>query len=68
MGMGKVLSIKEPYAQAIVNQTGPFGQFDNEKVYPHYILITNPIASHLLPQDIKHFLETQQVHSALYIP
>jgi signal transduction histidine kinase len=45
-----------------------FGDFEFEKIYPHYVLITHPQKSHLLPQDIKHFLETQQIHSVLYLP
>ena len=68
-GIGKVRSVKEElYAKVIVDQTGPFGSFENEKIYAHYILITNPKETHLLPSDIKHFLETQQINSVLYIP
>ena len=68
-GIGNVRSVKEElYAKVIVDQTGPFGSFENEKIYPDYILITNPQETHLLPPDIKHFLETQQINSVLYIP
>ncbi|NWF91438.1 MAG: GAF domain-containing sensor histidine kinase [Syntrophaceae bacterium] len=67
-GIGKVFSVKVPYIDAIVNQTGPFGEFENEKIYPAYILIDNPKESRLLPPDLKRFLETQQIHSVLYIP
>jgi len=67
-GIGKVFSVSEPYIDAIVNQAGPFGEFENEKIYPTYILIDNPQQSHLLPPDLKRFLETQQIHSVLYIP
>jgi signal transduction histidine kinase len=67
-GIGKIFSVKEPYINAIVNQTGPFGEFENEKIYPAYILINNPKESHLLPSDLKRFLESQQIHSVLYIP
>jgi len=68
-GIGKVRSVKEElYAKVIVDQTGPFGSFENEKVFPHYILITNIKGTLLLPPDIKHFLETQQINSVLYIP
>lgn len=57
-GIGDVRSVKEElYAKVIVSQTGPFGSFENEKIYSHYILITNPQGSKLLPPDIKHFLE-----------
>lgn len=67
-GLGKVFSVEEPYIDAIVNQTGPFGAFKNEKVYPTYILIDHPGESRLLTPELKHFLEAQQIHSVLYIP
>ncbi len=68
-GIGKTFSVKEePYIDAVVNQAGPFGEFDNEKIFPSYILIHNPRESRLLPQDLKRFLEVQQIHSVLYIP
>ncbi len=68
-GIGKAFSVKdEPYIDAVVNQTGPFGEFENEKIFPSYILIHNPLESCLLPPDLKRFLEIQQIHSVLYIP
>ncbi len=68
-GIGKTFPVKsEPYIDAVVNQTGPFGEFENEKVFPSYILIHNPQASRLLPPDLKRFLMVQQIHSVLYIP
>lgn len=68
-GIGKVRSVKEElYAKVIVDQTGPFGSFENEKICANYILITNPKETLLLPPDIKQFLETQQINSVLYIP
>jgi GAF domain-containing protein len=68
-GIGKVFSVKdESYIDAVVNQAGPFGEFENEKNFPSYILIHNPHGSHLLPPDLKQFLEIQQIHSVLYIP
>jgi signal transduction histidine kinase len=67
-GLGKVFDVEVPYINAIVNQTGPFGEFENEKVYPTYILIHNPRQSRLLPADLQRFLETQQINSVLYIP
>ena len=68
-GIGKAFSVKEePYIDAVVNQANPFGEFENEKIFPFYILIHNPQKSHLLPQDLKRFLETQQIHSVLYLP
>ncbi len=67
-GIGKINSVKEPYINLIVNQEGPFGEFENEKIYPTYILIHNPKESFLLPSDLKRFLESQQINSVLYIP
>jgi len=67
-GLGKVFDVEVPYIHAIVNQTGPFGEFENEKVYPTYILIHNPRESCLLPADLQRFLENQQINSVLYIP
>jgi signal transduction histidine kinase len=67
-GIGKVFDVDVPYINAIVNQAGPFGEFENEKVYPTYILIYNPRESCLLPTDLQRFLETQQINSVLYIP
>jgi signal transduction histidine kinase len=51
-----------------VNQTGPFGEFENEKIYSNYILIDSPQQSRLLPPDLKRLLEHQQIHSVLYVP
>jgi signal transduction histidine kinase len=67
-GIGKLFSVKEPYIDAIVNQAAPFGEFENEKISPAYILISNPKESRLLPTDLKHYLEGQQIDSVLYIP
>jgi hypothetical protein len=68
-GIGKAFSVtEEPYIDAVVNQPGPFGEFDNEKIFPSYILIHNPQESRLLPPDLKRFLKVQQIHSVLYIP
>ena len=68
-GIGKAFGVKEePYIDAVVNQAGPFGEFENEKMFPSYILIHNPQESCLLPPDLKRFLQIQQIHSVLYIP
>jgi len=67
-GIGNVFSVKEPYIDAIVNQPGPFGDFEHEKIYPTYILIEHPQESRLLPSDLKRFLANQQIHSVLYVP
>ena len=67
-GIGKIFSVKVPYIDAIVNQTGPFGEFENEKIFPAYILVHNPPKSRLIPPDLKQFLEIKQINSVLYIP
>jgi signal transduction histidine kinase len=67
-GIGKVFSVEEPYIHVIVNQAGPFGEFENEKISPAYILIHHPLGSPLLPAELKQFLEAQQIHSILYLP
>jgi len=67
-GIGKTRSIEEPYIKRIVDQTGPFGQFEHERIDHNYILITYPQRSHLVPGDIRYFLETQNIHSVLYLP
>lgn len=67
-GIGKTRSIEEPFIQRIIEQKGPFGDFEHERVYPHYILITDPQKSQLIPGDIRYFLETQNIHSVLYLP
>jgi len=68
-GIGKVFEVvKSPYIHTVVDQTGPFGDFENEKIYPTYLHILNPQRSHLLPPDLKRFLEIQRIHSVLYIP
>ncbi len=67
-GIGQVFSTREPYIHAIVNQTGPFGEFEHEKIFPAYILITHPQESWLLPADLKRFLKSQDINSVLYIP
>jgi hypothetical protein len=67
-GIGKTFSLKEPYINMIVNQTGPLGRFENEEIYPTYVHIKNPRESFLLPPHLKHFLERRQIHSVLYLP
>jgi signal transduction histidine kinase len=67
-GIGQRRPIHEPYIDVLINQIGPFGEFENEHIYPSHILIHNPKESRLLTPDIKHFLETQEIHSVLYIP
>ncbi len=68
-GIGKIFKVTEsPYIRTIVDQTGPYGEFEHEKISPNYVHILNPQKSTLLPPDLKRFLEIQQIHSVLYIP
>jgi len=67
-GIGKIFSADLPYIHAIVDQPGPYGEFGSDKVYPSYIMINKPQESHLLPPDLKRFLESQHINSILYIP
>jgi signal transduction histidine kinase len=67
-GIGKTFSLQEPYINVIVNETGPFGRFENEEINPTYVHIKNPKESFLLPSHLKHFLESRQIHSVLYLP
>ena len=67
-GIGKIFSVREPYIDAVVNQRGPFGEFEHEKIYPNYIHIHHPQESRLLPLNLKQFLQSQQIHSVLYVP
>ncbi len=67
-GIGKIFSVKEPYIHALVHQTGPFGDFENEKIHPSYILINNPQKSQLLPPNLRYYLEMKRINCVLYIP
>jgi signal transduction histidine kinase len=67
-GIGKTRCLEEPYIQAILSPQEPFGQFEHERIQPNYILITDPRGSRLVPGDLKYFLETQDIHSVLYLP
>ena len=67
-GIGKTRSIEESYIQKIIEPRGPFGEFEHERIYPNYILITDPQRSDLIPGDIRYFLQTQNIHSVLYLP
>jgi signal transduction histidine kinase len=67
-GIGKVFSVEEPYIHALLCQKGPFGDFENEKVHPSYILINNPRMSSLVPPHLKHYLAMEQINCVLYLP
>jgi signal transduction histidine kinase len=67
-GIGQVFSVSEPYIDTVVNQRGPFGDFEHERIYPNFIHIHHPQESHLLTPNLKRFLLNEQIHSILYIP
>ena len=67
-GIGEVFAVSEPYIDVIVNQKGPFGDFEHEKIYPNFIHIHHPQESRLLPPNLKLFLRNRQIHSILYVP
>ena len=67
-GIGTVFSVREPYIDAVVNPKGPYGEFEDEIIYPNYIHIHNPEKSRLLTSALRGFLKLQQIHSVLYIP
>ncbi len=67
-GIGKIFSVGEPYIRTLLDQSGPFGDFENEKVHPSYILINNPQRSYLVPPHLKHYLAMQQINCVLYLP
>jgi signal transduction histidine kinase len=67
-GIGQVFAVAEPYIDVVVNQKGPFGDFEHEKIYPNFIHIHHPQESHLLTPDLKLFLRDREIHSILYVP
>ncbi len=67
-GIGKVFSVSEPYIDKVVNQTGPFGDFEHETIDPDYILVKNPRESRLISNNLKNFLESRKIQLVLYIP
>ncbi len=68
-GVGKVFSVNdEPYFSAIIHQSSILGEYEDEKIYPSYILIDNPRRSRLLTEDLRRFAMTQNINSILYVP
>jgi signal transduction histidine kinase len=68
-GVGKVFSVSdEPYFGAIIHQSSILGEYEDEKIYPSYILIDNPRRSRLLTEDLRRFTLIQNINSILYVP
>jgi signal transduction histidine kinase len=68
-GVGKVFSVNdEPYFSAIIHQSAILGEYEDEKIYPSYILIDNPRRSRLLTEELRRFTMIQNINSILYVP
>jgi len=68
-GVGKVFAVNdEPYFSAIIHQSSILGEYEDEKIYPSYILIDNPRRSRLLTEDLRRFTMIQNINSILYVP
>ncbi|MDF1552656.1 MAG: GAF domain-containing protein [Deferrisomatales bacterium] len=67
--VGKVFRIDDhPYLRAAVLQDHPLGDFANERVYPSYLLVKNPQESYLVTAALRHFAQTHEINSILYVP
>jgi len=67
--IGKAFKLQEhPYLSAAVRQNHPLGDFENERVYPSYLLIKNPQASYLITDNLATFALTHDINSILYVP
>jgi len=68
-GVGQVFSLDdEPYFNAIIHQSSILGEYEDEKIYPSYILIDNPRSSRLLTEDLRRFTMIRNINSILYVP
>jgi signal transduction histidine kinase len=68
-GVGKLFSVNdEPYFSAIIHQSAILGEYEDEKIYPSYILIDNPRRSRLLTEELRRFSMIQNINSILYVP
>lgn len=67
--IGKAFKLKEhPYLSAAIRQNHPLGDFENERVYPSYLLIKNPQASYLITNNLASFALDHDINSILYVP
>jgi signal transduction histidine kinase len=51
-----------------IEQDLPYGDFENERIYPSYLLIKNPQASDLVTTNLRHFTKDHGINSILYVP
>jgi PAS domain S-box-containing protein len=55
-GVGNVFSVDdEPYFNAIIHHAEVLGEYEDEKIQPSYVLITNPQRSRLLTEPLRQF-------------
>lgn len=67
--VGKVFRVDEhPYLRAVIWQDHPLGDFENERMYPSYLLIKNPHASYLVTENLRRFASDHDINSILYVP
>jgi len=67
--VGKLFQVDEhPYLRTVVRQDHPLGDFENERVYPSYLLIKSPQASYLVTENLRHFAQAHGINSILYVP
>jgi len=67
--VGKVFELAEhPYLNVAVTQQHPYGDFENERFYPSYLLIKNPIASSMVTESLRDFALNHNINSILYVP
>lgn len=67
--VGKVFRVDEhPYLRAVIRQDHPMGDFENERMYPSYLLVKNPQASYLVNENLRRFASAHDINSILYVP
>jgi signal transduction histidine kinase len=67
--VGKVFRVDEhPYLRAVIWQDHPMGDFENERMYPSYLLVKNPQASYLITENLRRFASAHNINSILYVP
>ncbi len=67
--VGKVFRVDEhPYLRAVIRQDHPLGDFENERMYPSYLLVKNPHASYLVTENLRRFASDHDINSILYVP
>ncbi|OHE60120.1 MAG: hypothetical protein A2Z47_09440 [Thermodesulfovibrio sp. RBG_19FT_COMBO_42_12] len=66
---GYTFAIKDhAYFNALIDDTGKRGDYEYERINSSYILIKDPLNSHLSNEELKRFASRHNVHSVLLIP